>query len=102
MRTLLLGSMDPIRLKAEAEAYKLILPPKAWIHPTFHVSQLKKAIGSSVTPVSVPAQLTEEAVLVVKPEKIMDERFNANSGQKEILVKWKDQPDCGNSWEWKS
>lgn len=49
--------------------------------PATHLEdKLKDAMGDQVTAVSVPAQLTEE----------------------EVLVKWKDHPDYDCSWELKS
>lgn len=51
---------------------------------------------------SVPAQLTDEVILAAEPEGILGQRFNGNSGQEEVLVKWKDQPNSDCSWEWTS
>lgn len=68
-------------------AYKLKLPSEAKIHPTFHVSQLKKAVGEQFLTMSIPTQLTEERVLAVEPERVLEQRFNTNTSQEEVLIK---------------
>lgn len=80
-------------------AYRLSLPAEARIHPTFHVSQLKRAMGESTTPVSLPPQLTVEGVLEAQPEEVLDARMNAGTGQREVLVRWKDLPMSDCTWE---
>lgn len=57
--------------KVGAVAYKLNLPPKASIHPVFHVSQLRKAIGTSQPVSSLPPQLAAPRDLVLEPEAIL-------------------------------
>lgn len=48
-------------------AYELELPPNSRIHPVFHVSQLRRAIGSSLSSPMIPSQLTAEMELVAEP-----------------------------------
>jgi hypothetical protein len=39
-----------ILIRVGLMAYKLALPPKACLHPVFHVSCLKKKLGQSISP----------------------------------------------------
>lgn len=50
-------------------AYKLQLPADSSIHPIFHVSQLKRIVGSSheVTPV-----LPSDFAIKLAPEQVLD------------------------------
>ncbi|CAO2826301.1 unnamed protein product [Amaranthus hypochondriacus] len=80
-------------------AYKLDLPDTCAIHPTFHVSQLKAAIGS-VPASNIPPHLTADLELVAQPSEILDIRNRSSDPeQAEILVLWKDLPDTDASWE---
>ncbi|KFK28310.1 hypothetical protein AALP_AA8G499800 [Arabis alpina] len=81
-------------------AYQLKLPADSKIHDTFHVSQLKLAVGSSFQPAALPPHLTAENVLEAEPEAHMGVRINSRSGQQEVLIKWKGLPECDSTWEW--
>ena len=52
-------------------AYRLELTSHASIHLVFHVSQLRKAIGTSTATPDIPPQLSSEMELVVEPEDIL-------------------------------
>lgn len=56
-------------------AYKLQLPPESHIHPVFHVSLLKKSIGSTSTVRSTIPALPEEDFLPAEPIAILDRRL---------------------------
>lgn len=47
-------------------AYKLALPDEARIHPVFHVSQLKQAVGLHSVQPTLPRDLSSETVLQQK------------------------------------
>lgn len=80
-------------------AYKLKLPDDAKIHPTFHVSQLKKIVGEAVETVAIPPQMTVEGVLEMEPAKVMQKRKNVNTGEEEVMIKWKGLPAHDCTWE---
>ena len=90
-----------IEKKIENVAYQLQLPARAKIHLVFHVSLLKKYVRD---PPQVNLELppiTDEGVVSVEPEKILDTRW-IKQGEKfieESLVKWKRLPTEDATWE---
>jgi len=79
-------------------AYKLLLPAHSRIHPVFHVSLLKSAATAIPTSQPLPPMLSEDYILEVTPEKVLDTRQDAK-GDLEVLLKWRHLPDLENSWE---
>ncbi|EXB75569.1 Pyridoxine/pyridoxamine 5'-phosphate oxidase [Morus notabilis] len=80
-------------------AYRLQLPSHARIHPVFHVSRLKKALGSVDIPQSLPPILSEDLTLHVEPNQVLDTCFSPATGSLEVLIKWRHLPDFESSWE---
>ena len=80
-----------------ATAYKLLLPPAARIHPVFHISQLKLAVGQQDLSDTLPPNCITEAEEIVVPEDILDKRFGSK-GELELLVHWLDKPTLEDSW----
>jgi hypothetical protein len=58
--------------KVGSVAYKLALPPSSSVHPVFHVSQLKKAVGASV---AVSSSLPDDMLQLQVPEQILKRRM---------------------------
>ncbi|EXB73724.1 GDT1-like protein 2 [Morus notabilis] len=80
-------------------AYQLQLPSHARIHPVFHISRLKKALGSVDIPQSLPPILSEDLTLQVEPDQVLDTRFSPTTGSLEVLIKCRHLPDFESSWE---
>ncbi|XP_019224978.1 PREDICTED: uncharacterized protein LOC109206595 [Nicotiana attenuata] len=57
--------------RAGQVAYKLLLPPTSKVHHVFHVSLLKKKIGSRAVVQSVLPMTSEEGQFLVKPVAIL-------------------------------
>ncbi|WVY92875.1 hypothetical protein V8G54_031963 [Vigna mungo] len=74
------------------------LPEHNHIHPIFHVSLLKPARSSEPSPQPLPPMLSEEYMLEVTPEKLLDTQKNA-AGEMEALPKWQQLPESEYSWE---
>ncbi|OMP04183.1 hypothetical protein CCACVL1_02182 [Corchorus capsularis] len=75
--------------RIRAMAYQLLLPPLAKIHPTFHVSQLKKHIGESPATLQLP-NLSSDGTMAKKPVSVLDRRMvkRSNLAITEVLVNW--------------
>ena len=87
-----------------ATSYKLLLPDGCQLHPTFHVSQLKKHIGPDAVP-SPHLPLDEDGVICIVPEAIPERKLIPRvQGDISIpvvqwKVKWLNQPEEAASWE---
>jgi len=82
-------------------AYKLQLPEESQIHPIFHVSLLKKAVGTEQVNPALPS-LPKEGKRVEEPKAILDRRVIYSQGAPliQVLVKWKEGSVENNSWEY--
>ncbi|CAA7402015.1 unnamed protein product [Spirodela intermedia] len=53
-------------------AYCLQLPPTAQLHPIFHVSQIKKAIGEAHHSILLPPQLDADLNWNISPQQVLN------------------------------
>ena len=77
-------------------AYKLELPSSTSIHPVFHVSRLKRALGAAERSQPRPPFLNIELEWLVEPESVLDSRI---TDQEKVLVQWKGLPLFEATWE---
>jgi hypothetical protein len=79
-------------------AYKLALPENYSVHPIFHVSQLKQAVGSKyqMTPY-IPIGLSHLQV----PEKVLRQRLVSKGSRtvRQALIKWSALLESLSTWE---
>lgn len=82
-------------------AYRLNLPPSSKIHPIFHVSLLKKAVGKYKVEEVLPTGLEDDRAELMIPELILATRSNTKRGEtkKQVLVQWKGQLVEEATWE---
>ncbi|PNX81711.1 transposon Tf2-1 polyprotein [Trifolium pratense] len=86
--------------KVGSVAYKLQLPTTSKIHPTFHVSQLKKAVGNYTPTNELPASLEVDKG-DVSPAKLLSwrDKFDAGTHTREWLVQWEGMDIGDATWE---
>lgn len=79
-------------------AYKLQLPSSSRIHPVFHVSQLKRALGKGL--VASPALPSDQYRFSV-PVKILQHRSSVRglNSCPQVLVQWSAMPEELATWE---
>jgi hypothetical protein len=84
--------------KIGSVAYKLKLPDHSSIHPVFHVSQLKLAIGPTT---QVSSDLPDTTSAFQYPVKILQRRRRQHNAQviDQVLVQWSSWPEHLTTWE---
>lgn len=85
--------------KCGSVAYKLELPTGSQVHPVFHVSQLKEAVGNVETSTVLPSVVSD--VLIKEPELILARKMVKRQGRAvtKVLIKWRNQPEDEATWE---
>lgn len=85
--------------KVGSIAYRLALPAFSSVHPVFHVSQLKKAVGKhqSVTPCPPDDTTVQWSV----PAAILQQRSVPCGATTKLqgLIRWSNMPDSLATWE---
>jgi hypothetical protein len=79
-------------------AYQLALPSHSKLHPVFHVSCLKKVIGTKCQTQTDLLELDEEGSIWLQPQAVLDQRERQRT-IKEVLVQWKDTTPTNATWE---
>ena len=84
-------------------AYKLELPATSKVHLVFHVSRSRKRLYDEDNVID-PGVLVEYTETLVQPhecERILDyhDLRTRNHVCRQVLIKWKDRPDEGSTWE---
>jgi len=82
-------------------AYRLSLPESFAIHPVFHVSQLRKALGQEQAISSLPPQLTYDLELCAEPADLlgMHHALRGGSNDLKVLIRWANLPAHEDMWE---
>lgn len=88
-----------MELKVGQVAYKLKLPSTTTIHPVFHVSQLRKAIGDLQPVSALLPQLSTEGEFIMESEAVLGVRPNPKARGPDIYIKWKNLPEFEATWE---
>ncbi|MCI01206.1 hypothetical protein A2U01_0022231, partial [Trifolium medium] len=87
--------------KVGAVAYKLNLPPESKIHPVFHISLLKRAVGNYQVQGDLPKDLELAEEDDVYPQKILGTRavMQGDTEIQQSLVQWKNKSVEDVTWE---
>lgn len=86
-------------------AYKLLLPEHCKLHPTFHVSQLKKNLGPQAIPNPNLPLLHVDSTIRLEPERLLDRKLIPRvEGDVQIpmvrwLIKWTNLEERDVTWE---
>jgi hypothetical protein len=82
-------------------AYRLQLPPQSKIHLVFHVSLMKRRLGTDVPHSSTLPPLDNHGEILWKPLKVVDmavvRKKKRNTTQ--WLIQWEGLPDTDATWE---
>jgi hypothetical protein len=91
----------PVVDRVGAVAYRVKLPDGSRVHPVFHVSLLKKAIGKYNEEAELPDHLEGDRGTFYEPEDILASRTIVVQGEEvnQLLVQWKGQKVEEATWE---
>jgi hypothetical protein len=91
----------PVVERIGAVAYKVKLPDGSRVHPVFHVSLLKKAVGTYQEDAELPDHLEGDKGTYYEPEDILAKRTIVVHGDEvcQFLVRWKGQDAAEATWE---
>jgi len=81
--------------------YRLLLPENCQLHPVFHVSQLKKHIGSTVVPSSELPLVDDKGNIKVAPFQLLERRLIPRNNEPVVQWKihWSNLPETEATWE---
>ncbi|KAA0037567.1 Ty3/gypsy retrotransposon protein [Cucumis melo var. makuwa] len=74
-------------------------PNTTAVHPVFHVSQLKKAVGNGEIAQAIDPYVNENHEWITQPEEVYSYRKNPATKEWEALVSWKGLPPHEATWE---
>lgn len=76
--------------KVGSVAYQLDLPSSSWIHPTFHISCLKKKNGTKVQPLSILPPVNNHGEVLPKLKAVVARHMKkvGDLAITEVLVQW--------------
>ncbi|XP_075085031.1 uncharacterized protein LOC142168271 [Nicotiana tabacum] len=82
-------------------AYKLELPPTSKVHHVFHVSLLKKKVGSKITTQTALPQTGNDGQFLVAPVAILQRQMvkKGNADAVKVLVQWSNLAPKDATWE---
>lgn len=82
-------------------AYRLELPETVKVHLVFHVSCLKRKLGSHVHPLPRLPPVSAKGKVLLQSEFIVYRRMQrlGNRAMTEVLVKWLGSTNDDNSWK---
>ena len=86
--------------KIGSVAYKLELPPSR-IHPVFHVSCLKKVIGTNIRAQTILLEQDNEGSIILEPEATLNKctRQLCSQSITKVLIQWHDMQSEDVTWE---
>ncbi|XBJ16328.1 hypothetical protein VPH35_007992 [Triticum aestivum] len=94
-----------IQEKIVLVAYKLLLPEDCKLHPTFHVSQLKKHLGPQAIPHPKLPLINADDTILLEPERLLERKLIPRTqGDIQIpvvrwLIKWCNMEEKDATWE---
>ena len=91
----------PVIAKVGEVAYRLQLPATAKIHPVFHVSLLRKHMGSTLATLGSVPDMDELGVIAAEPVAILARKLGkkGNRAVVYLLIQWSNKSKEEATWE---